>query len=77
MAAEIALVGSTPKNEERRNLGVFKKTTSRANGRPTYKMDGSDEVMLWFAGSDWYVGNSKDVGKSIGCIRAYDTAQSP
>ena len=77
MAAEIALVGSIPMNEERRNLGVFKKTTSSVNRRPTYKMDGYDKVMLWFAGSKWWVGKSEDVGKSKGWIKVKDQAQSP
>ena len=79
MAAEIALVGATPRNLQgpRMFLGAFKKTTSRANGRPTYKMDGSDKAMLWFDGSHWRIGRSKDVGKTTGFIKAYDTAQSP
>ena len=38
MAAEIGLVGTTPGNVQRPRLGVFKKTTSRANGRPTYEI---------------------------------------
>ena len=77
MAAEIALVGATPRNLQRDTLGAFKKTTSSVNGRPTYDLDGSDEVMLWFDGSGWFVGGPEDVGKSIGWIKANDTAQSP
>ena len=78
MASEFALVGTTPRNVRRDRLGVFKERPAQlVNGRPSYQLEGSGQLMMWFAGSAWRIGTSENVGKAVGAVKAKDQAQRP
>ena len=73
----IALVGSTPSNKSRIDLGLFSKRAELVNGYASYARAGDDRHMLWHAGRHWFVGRSENVGKAMGFVKALDGARLP
>ena len=74
-ATTIALVGATPQQLHGSFVGVFERLPNRVNGLPTYKSKGSSNVLMWHAGSYWFVGSfTRSAG---GQMRAADGAMRP
>ena len=77
-ALMIALVGSTPEDQQRDCLGLFERTKERVNGYPCFALVGSDgSDLLWHAGSCWIVGNKPDCGSKVGGLLVYDGSLRP
>ena len=70
-------MGSTPRDLQRNNIGVYLKRTELVNGRPTYMKAGDPTRMMWHSGTSWMSGHAASLGTTKGFIHSRDGALTP